>query len=225
VSIVLGKGYVISFTERDSSFFDHVLTRIRNEQGRHRRMGADYLAYTLMDAVVDQYFSVLEGVGERIEDLEEEVVTRPEPQTLQAIHQLKRDLIFLRRSVWPLREVITAVGRGESGLVEEATRVYLRDVYDHAVQVIDIIEAFRDMTAGMLDIYLSSLSNRMNEVMKVLTLIATIFMPLTVIVGLYGMNFKYMPELEWRWGYPVVLFAMALVAGLMVLFFKRKRWL
>ena len=225
VSLVLGKGWVISFTERESSLFDQVLVRIRNDQGRHRRMGADYLAYTLMDAVVDQYFSVLEGLGERIEDMEEEVVSRPEPQTLQTIHQLKRDLIFLRRSVWPLREVITAVGRGESGLVEDATRLYLRDVYDHAVQVIDIIEAFRDMTAGMLDIYLSSLSNRMNEVMKVLTLIATIFMPLTVIVGLYGMNFKFMPELEWRWGYPAVLLLMALVAGFMVLFFKRKRWL
>lgn len=225
VSLVLGKGWVISFTEREASLFDQVLARIRNGQGRHRRMGSDYLAYTLMDAVVDQYFSVLEGLGERIEDLEEEVVSRPEPQTLQTIHQVKRELIFLRRSVWPLREVVTAVGRGESGLVTEATRLYLRDVYDHAVQVIDIIEAFRDMTAGMLDIYLSSLSNRMNEVMKVLTLIATIFMPLTVIVGLYGMNFKYMPELEWRWGYPSVLAAMVLVAAAMIFFFKRKRWL
>jgi len=168
---------------------------------------------------------VLEQVGEKVEFLEEELVTNPTPETLQTIHNLKREMIFLRKSVWPLREVIGALERGESSLIKESTGIYLRDVYDHTIQVIDTIETFRDMISGMLDIYLSSVSNRMNEVMKVLTIIATIFIPLTLIAGVYGMNFQHMPELEWRWGYPMVWLVMLVIGALMLVYFRRKKWL
>jgi magnesium transporter len=225
VSLVLGPNFVLSFLESESSLFNPIQDRIRNDKGRHRKMGADYLAYTLLDTVVDRYFIILEDLGERVEFLEEEVVTQPDPGTLQGIHQLKRDMVFLRRSVWPLREVVTALGREDTPLVSEGVRVYFRDVYDHTIQVIDIIETFRDMVSGMLDIYLSSLSNKMNEVMKVLTIIATIFIPLTLITSLYGMNFEYMPELKWRWGYPAVLVIMVAVVGVMLAYFRRRRWL
>jgi len=188
-------------------------------------MGADYLAYALLDAVVDNYFVVLEQVGEKIEFLEEELVTNPMPETLQIIHNLKRDMIFLRKSIWPLREAVGGLGRGETPLIGDSISIYLRDVYDHTIQVIDTIETFRDMISGMLDIYLSSISNRMNEVMKVLTIIATIFIPLTLVTGLYGMNFKYMPELEWRWGYPMVWVIMLAVSAAMLVYFRRKKWL
>jgi magnesium transporter len=188
-------------------------------------MGPDYLVHVILDAIIDHYFIVLEKLGEKIEFLEEEVVIQPTPATLQATHQLKREMIFLRKAVWPLREVIGSLERGESSLIKESTFVYLRDIYDHTIQVIDNIETFRDMLSGIMDIYLSSISNRMNEIMKVLTIIATIFIPLTFIVGLYGMNFKYMPELSWIWGYPLVLTLMLAVAVFMLIYFRRKRWL
>ena len=172
--------------------------RIRDGKGRIRKMGADYLAYALLDAIVDNYFVVLEKLGEQIEALEEELVADPGQETLHEIHALKREMIYLRKSVWPLREVVSGLERAESPLIQKTTGIFLRDVYDHTIQVIDTIETFRDMLSGMLDIYLSSVSNRMNEVMKVLTIIATIFIPLTFLAGVYGMNFKYMPELEWR---------------------------
>ncbi len=225
VSLILGQNYVISFQEREGDIFNPVRNRIRNGKGRIRKAGADYLAYSLVDAIVDHYFLILEKFGEKIESLEEELVTNPTPETLQIIHTLKRNLIFLRKSVWPLREVINALERGESPLITKPTGIYLRDVYDHTIQVIDTIETFRDMVSGMLDIYLSSVSNRMNEVMKVLTIIATIFIPLTFIAGIYGMNFKFMPELEWHWGYPTALIVMLIVVGFMVMYFRRKRWL
>jgi magnesium transporter len=188
-------------------------------------MGADYLAYTLLDSIIDNYFIILEKLGEKIEFLEEEVVSRPKSETLQTIHHLKREMIFLRKGVWPLREVISGLERGESSLIKESTRIYLRDVYDHTIQTIDTIETYRDMVSGMLDIYLSSISNRLNAVMKVLTIIATIFMPLTFLAGIYGMNFKYMPELEWRWGYPTVWIAVILISVSMLIYFKKKGWL
>jgi magnesium transporter len=225
VSLLLGQNCVISFQEREGDIFNPIRERIRNSKGRIRRAGADYLAYALVDAIVDHYFVILEKMGEKIESLEEELVTNPTPETLQIIHKLKRNLIFLRKSVWPLREVINALERGESPLITEPTGIYLRDVYDHSIQVIDTIETFRDMVSGMLDIYLSSLSNRMNEVMKVLTIIATIFIPLTFIAGIYGMNFKFMPELEWHWGYPTALIVMLLIVGSMFIYFRRKKWL
>jgi len=225
VSLLLGPNYVISFQEREGDIFNPIRKRIRNSKGHIRKGGADYLAYALLDAIVDNYFVILEKLGEKIESLEEELVTNPRPEILQAIHTLKRDLIFLRKSVWPLREVINGLERGESPLITEPTGIYLRDVYDHTIQVIDTIETYRDMVSGMLDIYLSSLSNRMNEVMKVLTIIATIFIPLTFIAGIYGMNFKYMPELEWHWGYFLVLLVMIIIIAFMVFHFKRKKWL
>ena len=225
ISLVLRSHAVISFQERGGEGFAPVRERIRNGKGRLRKMGADYLAYALLDFTVDHYFYILERLGERIELLEEKLVTDPTTPTLQKIQNLKREMIFLRRWVWPLREVVNGLERGESAWVREATRVYLRDVYDHTIQVIDTIEIFREMLSGMVDIYLSSLNNRMNAVMKVLTIIATIFMPLTFLAGVYGMNFKYMPELEWPWGYPLVLAVMAGVGAIMLIVFRRKGWL
>lgn len=225
VSMILGSDYVISFQESEGDVFNPIRERIRADKGRIRKMGADYLAYALIDATVDNYFTILEHLGEGVEDMEEELMVNPTLDTLQAIHHLKREMIFLRKSVWPLREVINRLERWESPLINESTHIYLRDVYDHTIQVIDSIETFRDVLSGMLDIYLSSVSNRMNEVMKVLTIIATIFIPLTLIAGIYGMNFKAMPELELSFGYPVVLLIMLCVGGLMILYFRRKRWL
>jgi magnesium transporter len=225
VSIILGANYVISFQEDEGDVFDLIRERIRTDRGRIRRMGADYLAYSLLDAIVDNYFMVLEKIGENIEDIEDELIKNPAQEVLHAIHSLKRELVFLRKSVWPLREVISRLERWDSHLIDKSMDIYLRDVYDHTIQVIDALETFRDMLSGMLDIYLSSVSNRMNEVMKVLTIIATIFIPLTLITGIYGMNFKYMPELDWSWGYPMVYIAMLIVSGVMLVYFRRKRWL
>jgi len=225
ISLVLGPNFVFSFQEREGDTFNPIRDRIRNSKGRIRKMGADHLAYTLLDSIIDNYFIILEKLGEKIEFLEEEVVTRPRPETLQTIHHLKREMIFLRKGVWPLREVISGLERGESSLIKESTRIYLRDVYDHTIQTIDTIETYRDMVSGMLDIYLSSISNRLNAVMKVLTIIATIFMPLTFLAGIYGMNFKYMPELEWKWGYPMVWLVVIGISIFMLTYFKKKRWL
>ena len=179
VSLILGKNYVISFQESEGDVFNHVRDRIRKSKGRISKMGADYLAYALLDAIIDNYFIILEKIGEIVEDIEEELVDNPTPETIQSIHNLKREMIFLRKSVWPLREVISGLQRGESKLVQKSTGIYLRDMYDHTIQVIDTIETFRDMISGMMDIYMSSVSNKMNEVMKVLTIFAAIFIPLT----------------------------------------------
>ena len=225
VSLILGANFVISFQERPGDVFDVIRERIRNSKGRIRKMSSDYLAYALLDAVVDNYFAILERLGDKIEDMESELVGNPNQKILQAIHHLKGDVIFLRKSVWPLREVVSGLERGESKLIKKPTRVFFRDVYDHTIQVIDNVETSRDMVSGMLDIYLSSISNRMNEVMKVLTIFAAIFIPLTFIAGIYGMNFQYMPELNWRWGYFVVLAFMASAAIIMLFFFKKKKWI
>ncbi len=225
VSFVLRANAVLSFTEREKSVFAPIQDRLRNGKGRLRKMGADYLVYSLLDIIIDHYFAILEKLGEKIEELEDKLVTDPSTPVLRKIQGLKKEMIFLRRWVWPLREVINSLERGESSLVQEGTRLYLRDVYDHTIQVIDTIEIFRDMLSGMLDIYLSSLNNRMNAVIKVLTIIATIFMPLTFLAGIYGMNFKHMPELEWRWGYPVIWLIMAVIVLFMLVIFRRKKWL
>jgi magnesium transporter len=224
VSIILGPNYILSFQEREGDVFDPIRERLKNPGSRLRKNGVDLLAYSLIDAVVDNYFLILEHFGEQIENLEEELIIHPGPEILKAVQRFKRDMITLRRSIWPLRELINNLQRTESGLIKKTTQIYLRDVYDHTIQVIDSIEAFRDILSSMVDVYLSSLSNRMNDIMKVLTVIATIFIPLTFIAGVYGMNFEYMPELEWRWGYPVVLTGMALIGVSMFLYFKRKRW-
>ena len=224
-SLILRSNLVITFQEREGDVFDPIRERLRKGKGRIRRMGSDYLAYALMDAIVDNYFIVLEMLGEQIESLEAELMKDPDQNTMRTIHNLKRELIMLRRSVWPLREVINRLERDETYLIQEKTTVFLRDVYDHTIHIIDSIETFRDMVSGMLDLYLSIISNRMNEVMKLLTLIATIFIPLTFIAGIYGMNFKHMPELDWNWGYPAVLVLMLVIGIIMVLWFKRKRFL
>ena len=225
VSLILGTNFVLSFQESVGDVFEPVRDRLRKSKGRIRKAGADYLAYALLDAVVDNYFVAMEKLGEIIEDIEDTLVTQPTPNTLQTIHSLKSEAISLRKSVWPLREVISSLERAETPLIKKTTRIYLRDVYDHTIQVIDTVESFRDIVTGMLDIYLSSISNRMNEVMKVLTVFAAIFIPLTFIAGVYGMNFVSMPELSWRWGYPAVLILMSLVAAVLLLYFKRKKWL
>ena len=225
ISLILRPNALISFQEKEGDDFAAVKERLRAGKGRLRKLGADYLAYTLLDIVVDQYFLVLEKLGERIEILEGKLLTDPGAATLQKIQKLKKEMLLLRQWIWPLREVISSLERGEFPGIQESTRIYLRDVYDHAIQVMDAIEIYRDMLSGMLDIYLSSLNNRMNAVMKVLTIIATIFMPLTFLAGVYGMNFKHMPELDWPWGYPLILAVMGFVAILMLTLFRRKKWL
>jgi magnesium transporter len=225
ISMVIGPNFLITFQEGiPGDVFDPVRDRIRKD-GRIRKFGPDYLAYALIDSIVDNYFVVMEHLEEQVEGLEEELVTNPTPASLQKINRLKKDMIFLRKSVWPLREMINNLERSESKLIQESTKIYLRDVYDHTIQVIDTLETFRDMVSGMIDIYLSGLSYRMNEIMKVLTLIATIFIPLTFVVGLYGMNFRNMPEIDWEYGYYAVLAVMALMVIGMLTYFRKKKWI
>jgi magnesium transporter len=231
ISLIIGPQYVITFQEIEGDVFDPVRERIKAGKGRLRKRGSDYLAYALIDAIIDNYFIVLEKMGEDIEELEKELISNPKPQTLHEINRLKGELLFLRKSVWPLREVINGLQRDESNLIKESTVIFLRDVYDHTIQVIDTIETFRDLVSGMFDTYLSSVSNKMNEVMKVLTIIATTFIPLTFIAGIYGMNFNpeaspwNMPELSWDYGYFVVIGVMVMIALGMLVYFKRKKWL
>jgi magnesium transporter len=215
----------LSFQENGSDVFHSVRDRLRGGKGRLRQNGSDYLLYALMDAVVDQYFAVLEMLGERIESLQERVIADPKPDILKDIHALKRQLLFVRRAVWPLRDAINNLSRSECPFVHEPTKVFFRDVYDHVVQIVDTIETLREMVSTSLDIYLSSVSYRLNAVMRVLTVITTIFMPLTFIAGIYGMNFEYMPELKWPWGYPMALGLMGAVAAVMLVGFRRKKWL
>ena len=225
ISLVLGHGYLISFQENETNVFNAIREFIKNGRGRIHRMGSDYLAYSLMDIVIDNYFIVMEKLGEEIEALENELIRNPKQGTLRSIHRLKREMIFIRRTTWPLREVIGDLARRGSTFIKESTTIYLRDIYDHIIHVIDTIETFRDMIAGMIDIYLSSVSNRMNEVMKVLTIFASIFIPLTFIAGIYGMNFEFMPELKIWWAYPFLWGVMIAVAIGLLMFFKRKKWL
>jgi len=224
-SLVLGPNFLISFQEIQGDVFRTVRERIRKPKTRIRKAGCDYLAYALIDAIVDHYFLILEKLGENIEDLEEDLLENPSPETLQTLHEMKREMIYLRKQIWPIRELINSLVKGESSLINESTRLFFRDIYDHTIQIIDTIESYRDILSGMLDIYLSTLSNKMNEVMKVLTIIATIFIPITFVAGIYGMNFKFMPELEWRWGYVMVWAIIVVVVGIMIGFFKKKQWL
>ena len=225
ISLIVTPSVVISLQEKEGDVFDPVRQRIRKGKGRIRKSGTDYLAYALIDAVVDHYFKVLEEIGEKIESLQEEVLENPSPEILQTIQNLRRELIFIRKSIWPLREIISGLRRTESDLIKGEISAYLRDVYDHTIQVIDTVETLRDILSGMLDIYLSSVSNKMNEVMKVLTIMASIFIPMTFIAGIYGMNFEFMPELKWPWAYPVLWIILITIFVAMVLWFKRKKWL
>ena len=226
VSMILGPNYLITFQEHPGDVFEQIRQRIRSGKGRIRKMGCDYLAYALVDAIVDNYFQILEIFGERIESLEESLLVDSGRDILHDIHHLKRELTLLRKSVWPLREMVAGMERMESPLIKKSTRIFIRDLYDHTIQIMDTVESFRDVASGLLDLYMSSVSNRMNAVMKVLTIIATIFIPLGFIAGIFGMNFEHMPELKLQWAYPVGFWAMIvfIVAG-MVWFFKRKKWL
>ncbi|MFH1450502.1 MAG: magnesium/cobalt transporter CorA [archaeon] len=224
VSLVIGPKFVLTFQEKEGEIFDALLRRISIEQSRARKLGSDYLAYEIVDAIVDNYFMILEKIESAVAKIEKELIEDPQSGTMNTIHALESEVLFLRKSVWPLREVVSNLQRSDSKLIKESTGVYLRDVYDHTIQVIDTIETFREMLAGMLNIYLSSMSNRMNQIMKVLTIIATIFIPLTFITGVYGMNFKYMPELYWKWGYMMIWSVMAGLGIFMFLYFKRKDW-
>ena len=224
LSLVLGQDYVLSFQERPGDVFDGVRERLRAGR-RIRFMRSDYLTYALLDAVVDHYFEMLEYIGEQVEALEDQVIDTPGPDTLARMHHFKREMLLLRKSIWPLRELLSRLTRDESELISEETRLYLRDVYDHVIHVMDSIDTIRELLVSMLDLYLSSVSKRTNEIMKVLTLFASLFMPLTFIVGVYGMNFDVMPELRWVWGYPTVLLVMlGVVIGLLALF-RRRRWI
>jgi magnesium transporter len=225
ISIILGKNFVLSFQEKEGDVFEPVRKRIREGKSRIRKSGPDYLGYALIDAIVDNYFVLLETLGEKIEKLQTTLIANPSSKMLNEIHQLKTEMLKLRKSVWPLREVINSLTRSESKLIKKTTTIYLRDVYDHTIQVIDTVETFRDMMAGMLDTYLSSASNKMNQIMKVLTVIATIFIPLTFITGIYGMNFEAMPELSHPLGYPAVLVFMGIIGVLMVIYFRKNQWL
>lgn len=224
LSIVLGENYVISFQEKPGDVFNPARERIIQGKSRIRRKKADYLAYALLDAVVDNYFEVLDQVESRLERLDEELFADSSTETFQKISDLKKEMILLRKSIWPLREVVNTITKGEFDVIEESNQVYYRDVYDHIIHVIDILETFWEMIAAMHDTYMNFVNNRMNEIMKVLTIVATIFIPLTFIAGVYGMNFRYMPELGWQWGYFGVLGFMGVLFAGMVLYFRRKNW-
>jgi magnesium transporter len=230
ISFFLSGRFVVTFQEVPGDSFEAVRERIRQGRGQIRKMGPDYLAYALIDALVDEFFPILEAYGDRIEELESEIIEDPTQETVRTIHGLKRELLLLRRAAWPEREVINALQRQESDVIHPDTQVFLRDCYDHTIQVIDMIETYRDLASSMLEVYLSSSSNRLNEVMKVLTIISTIFIPLNFIAGVYGMNFHpeasplNMPELDWYFGYPAVLAVMAATAGGLVVYFKRRGW-
>ncbi len=231
LAMFLGKNYVLTFQESESGRFGPILARIHDRSGRMRRSGADYLAYAILDSCIDHFFPALEKYGEAIEALEDQVVLNPSSQFVSEIHEMKRDLLVLRRAVWPLREAVNSLVREPSPLIADETRIYIRDCYDHTIQVIDLLENFRDIAGDLMEVYLSSVSNRLNEIMKILTIFTTIFIPLNFIAGIYGMNFNTgksgwnMPELDWHFGYPFALGLMAALAAAMLIYFRRKGWL
>jgi magnesium transporter len=225
VGVILGDGYVLSFQQHAGEVWNPVRERLRKASGRIRKRGADYLAYALIDAVVDHYFQILETMAETVEELEILVLDDPRPEVMHRIHSLRQEMLIVRRAVWPLRELTSSLARTESDLVHEETQVFLRDVYDHTVQVIDTAETLREVVSGLMDLYMSSVSNRMNEIMKVLTIMASIFIPLTFLAGIYGMNFQVMPELALPWAYPVLLAVMLAIGVALFFFFKKRGWL
>jgi magnesium transporter len=223
-SLILGENYVISLQERDTKLFDPIYERIRVSKGRVRSMNADYLFYVLIDIIIDNFFIILEKMGEDIEKIEDLLIKNPEPETLQLIYRMKRSSIELRKSIWPIREVINKLQREQSSLIGDDLQIYLRDIYDHIFRISDLLENYREIIFGMLDMYLSSVSNRMNDIMKVLTIISTVFIPLSFLAGFYGMNFVYMPEFSQPLAYPILIITMCIIAGVMLYYFKRKRW-
>jgi magnesium transporter len=231
-AIFFGPGFVLTFDERPGDCLDPIRQRLRDGKGRLRAAGPDYMAYALLDAIIDAYFPVVEAAGERLDELEEDILKGVSPHGLVGrIHCVRRNLLTVRRALWPLREVVSALQREEDAAVTPETRLYLRDVYDHVVNLLDMLENLREIGAGLMELHLSAVSNRMNEIMKVLTVISTIFMPLTFIVGVYGMNFDpdsspwNMPELRWYWGYPFAIAVMLAAVVAMLLFFRRRGWI
>jgi len=225
ISIVLAKDYVVSFQERKPDTYAVIRQNLKSNRGRLRKMGADYLAYVLADYIVDNYFVLLEKMGDEIEALEDEITEQPSSDAVRRIQELKKNIIYIRKIVWPMRDVVSKLMRRDSHLMRKEMGVYLGDLYDHVMEVINTVETFRETLASMVEIYMYSISNRTNEIMKVLAIFSTIFMPLTFLTGLYGMNFRYMPELEWEIGYFAILLVMAVVAGMMVWFFRRMGWI
>jgi magnesium transporter len=224
ISLLLLNNFVFTFKEKPDDIFAPILNRLNNGKSHIRDLGADFLAYVIMDTVVDEYFALQDTFDELIETIEDKLLTTPSAQTLTTIQKIKRELIFLRRTVSPLRELLAAIQRSDSPLIQERTKRYFGDIYDHAIRIIESMESYRDLIAGMLEIYLSSVSNKMNETMKVLTVFASIFIPLTFIAGVYGMNFEYMPELKWKWGYPALWAVFIGVSVFLLKFFKKKNW-
>jgi magnesium transporter len=225
ISILVLKDFVFTFMEKPDQLFDPILTRLSNKDSHIRHDGTDYLAYMLMDTVVDEYFTLQDKFDEIMESIEDELLTSPSVETLATIQKLRRELVFLRKTASPLREILAAIRSSESPLFDERTKRYFADIYDHSIRIIEAIESYRDLISGMLDIYLSSVSNKMNETMKFLTVFASIFIPLTFIAGVYGMNFEYMPELTWKWSYPLLWVVFIVTAISLLVYFKKKKWL
>ncbi|MBL1264459.1 magnesium/cobalt transporter CorA [Candidatus Methylomicrobium oryzae] len=225
ISLLLLNNIVFTFKEKPDTILDPIINRLKVPQSHIRTQKGDYLAYVIMDTVIDEYFALQDAYDELIETVEDELLTNPTHRTLGTIQKIKRELVYLRRSVSPLRELLAAIHRSESPLLKQRTKQDFTDVYDHAIRIIETLESYRDLISGMLDIYLSSISNKMNETMKVLTVFATLFIPLTFIAGVYGMNFEYMPELKWKWGYPALWAVFIVIAGVLLIFFKKRKWI
>lgn len=226
LSLVIGKNFVLSFSESPLLDFEVIRNRLRTGGSKNLLAnGSDYLAYRLMDGTIDQYFLVIDKLNDQIEEIEKSVITNPSPKNANKIYSLKHEILLLRKAVWPIREEISHLLASDRTYITSFTRVYFRDVYDHAIQAIDNIEILRDMLSSILDIYLSSVTNKLNEIMKLLTIISTFFIPMSFIASFYGMNFKYMPELEWRYSYPIVIGIMVLIAGGMLKYFRKKKWI
>jgi magnesium transporter len=225
ISLLLLNNIVFTFKEKPDDILDPIINRLNVPQSHIRTRGGDYLAYVIMDTVIDEYFALQDTFDDLIETVEDELLTNPTNCTLTSIQKIKRELIYLRRSISPLRELLAAIHRSDSPLLDERTKHYFTDVYDHAIRIIEALESYRDLISGMLDIYLSSISNKMNETMRVLTVFSTLFIPLTFIAGVYGMNFEFMPELKWKWGYPVLWVVFIVISGFLLMFFRRRKWL
>ncbi len=225
VSVIVGKTYVLTFQEQYGDVFDPVRKRINDATSMVRKHGPDFLAYALIDTLIDGYYPVLEGIGDHLESLETDVVSNPSPQLLGQLNQFKNQLVNMRRGIWPQREAIGQLARGDEGAISNEVRLHLRDTYNHCVQITEVTEMYREMVTGLMGVYLSAIANRTNEVMKTLTITATLFIPLTFMAGIYGMNFEHMPELRSKWGYPIFWCAMLLVSSVMVVFFYRRGWI
>lgn len=225
VSVIVGKTYVLTFQEHYGDVFDPVRKRINDETSMVRKHGPDFLAYALIDTVIDGYYPVLEEIGDHLEDLETDVVSNPSPQLLSRLNQFKNQLVNMRRGIWPQREAIGQLARGDEGAISKEVRLHLRDTYDHCVQITEVTEMYREMVTGLMGVYLSAIANRTNEVMKILTITATLFIPLTFMAGIYGMNFDHMPELHNKWGYPIFWCVMIVVTAFMMIFFYRRGWI